>query len=169
MHFKPVSCLFLLIASSVSAPSRRSTLQRRDVESGPWHVTNFQDHCSPGGCVYNLDVASSSPLASPPPYAEFSTHCNLAQGSDHGDGYTNCEDRSVSFKIDIEDLGTVFSFVHSFQNDSYGVGTEEQLFGASPTLKSPFPAEFDIAVSATALAAPPVIVTPSPSPSATST
>lgn len=159
MHSKLLSCLFLLVSSSISAPSRRSTLQSRDVESGPWFVTNFRDGCSPGGCVYDLDIASSKPLASPPPYAEFSTHCQLALGTDHSD-YTNCEDQSVSLKIDIDDTGTIFSFAHSFQNDSYGIGAEEQLFGGSPTLNSPFPTEFDITVSATAIAAPPIIAPP---------
>lgn len=161
MQSKFLSCLFLLVSSSISAPApaSHSSLQTRDVESGPWFVTNFKDGCSPGGCVYNLDIASSDPVPSPLPYAEFSTHCTLASGTDHSD-YTNCEDQSVSIKIDIDDAGTVFSFVHSFQNDSYGKGAEEQLFGGSPTLKSPFPSTFDVTVSETAVAAPPIIAPP---------
>ncbi|KAL9112126.1 MAG: hypothetical protein Q9227_003503 [Pyrenula ochraceoflavens] len=152
----PTTLLLLLSAPlSLTAPSR-SLLHRRDVQSGPWSVTSFSDGCSPGGCVYNFDI-TSSPSTPSPASPDFSTHCTAPFGTPDPDGevpFKNCADQSVSFRIlnyndEQTGQGTVVEVIHSFENET--IHADETLWGASPTIKSPFPTSFEVEVTATSL------------------
>lgn len=57
-----------------------------------WHVSNFSTGCSPGGCIYNFNIAGIGTENTP----GFNTTCS---GNDVQDGYNPCADKHVRAQL----------------------------------------------------------------------
>jgi hypothetical protein len=104
--------------------------------AAPWQVTNYTEGCSPGGCVYNFNIAwRGSPTNEP----AFSTTCQGTNVAGPGN-YQPCDDANIVSNAISGDLNETVFVSHKWVDEN---GNRYNVSG-SVTLDTPLPESFQI-------------------------